>query len=318
MADNMSNRHERLRVLILGAGALGGYYGSRLIQAGADVTFLVRPRRAEALMRDGLRVSSSLGDFSSAVRTVAADAVRPGYDLVLLTCKAYDLDDALNSLAPALAGAAGILPLLNGMAVYDTLDRRYGRARVLGGVSYIAASSAEDGSIVHMGNQDKLIVGARHPSQRDLVGQLHAAFAATSGLRVLSERVDADLWQKWVMLSSGAAATCLMRGRLCDILRTSDGKNLISALIEECVTVSRAEGFDLSPQVVDGVRRFLLDAESTWAASMMRDIARLSPRIESEAIVGDMIARAARHQIDTPYLRVAYAHLQTYVLHSAN
>ncbi|MFP3740320.1 ketopantoate reductase C-terminal domain-containing protein, partial [Burkholderia sp. SIMBA_019] len=79
-----------------------------------------------------------------------------------------------------------------------------------------------------------------------------------------------------------------------------------------------AEGFDLSPQVVDGVRRFLLDAESTWAASMMRDIARLSPRIESEAIVGDMIARAARHQIDTPYLRVAYAHLQTYVLHSAN
>lgn len=318
MADNMSDHHGRLRVLILGAGALGGYYGSRLIQAGADVTFLVRPQRAATLIRDGLRVSSSLGDFASPVRTVTADAVQSDYDLVLLTCKAYDLDDALNSLAPALSGAACILALLNGMAVYDTLDRSYDRERVLGGVSYIAASSAEDGSIVHMGNQDKLIVGARHPSQRDLVRRVHAAFGSTSGLRVLSERIDADLWQKWVMLSSGAAATCLMRGRLCDILRTSDGKNLISALLEECVTVSRAEGFDPSPQVVDGVRRFLLDPDSTWAASMMRDIARRSPRIESDAIVGDMIARAARHQIATPYLRVAYAHLQTYVLNSSH
>ncbi|GAB7538236.1 ketopantoate reductase family protein [Burkholderia sp. 3C] len=314
----MSNHHEGLRVLILGAGALGGYYGSRLIQAGANVTFLVRPNRAAALVRDGLRVSSALGDFGAAVNAVTADAVEPGYDLVLLTCKAYDLDDALDSLAPALAGTTGVLALLNGMAVYDTLDRRVGRERVLGGVSYIAASLAEDGHVVHTGSQDKLIVGARHPLQRDLVRRFHAAIASTPGLRVASERVEADLWQKWVMLCSGAAATCLMRGRLCDILRTADGKGVIEALLDESLAVAAAEGFGLGEQAVSGVRGFLLDPDSTWAASMMRDIARRAPRIESDAIVGDMIARAARHRIETPYLRTAFAHLQTYALQDTN
>lgn len=122
-----------MKILVLGAGGMGGYYGARLIEAGADATFLVRPQRAVALARDGLRVQSELGNFEGAVRTVTADEVGAGHDLVLLACKTYDLDAAIDAIAPAIAGGAAVLPLLNGLSAYDTLDRRFGRDRVLGG-----------------------------------------------------------------------------------------------------------------------------------------------------------------------------------------
>jgi 2-dehydropantoate 2-reductase len=123
-----------MKILVLGAGALGGYYGSRLIQAGGDVTFLVRAKRAERLKQEGLVVESPLGNFKGPVRTVLTEQAKPEYDLVLLTSKAYDLESALLSLEPAIGKETVILPLMNGLWVYDHLDQRFGKDRVLGGV----------------------------------------------------------------------------------------------------------------------------------------------------------------------------------------
>ncbi len=122
-----------VKILILGAGGIGGYFGGRLAASGADVTFLVRPGRREQLQRDGLRVQSALGDLQIPVTTVLAADVRPVFDLVLLTCKAYDLDSAMDAIAPAMHGPAAVVPLLNGIAHVARLDERFGRARVVGG-----------------------------------------------------------------------------------------------------------------------------------------------------------------------------------------
>ncbi len=305
-----------MKILVLGAGAMGGYYGGRLMQAGADVTFLVRPRRAEALARDGLVVRSELGDIRSPVRTVLAEHVAPDYDLVLLTCKTYDLGCAMEALDPALDASRGksaaILPLVNGLRAYDTLDARYGRERVLGGVSYIATTLDPAGAVVHQGRVDGLIVGARAAEAQGLASAFHVLAAGTPGTRELSPEIDQALWNKWVMISAGALMTCLMRGTVGEIARTADGRALMRQAMDECAAVARLSDHPLPEPVFQAMSARLLDETSSWTASMMRDIAQGAPRIEADDIVGDMAQRAARLGLDVPLVRTAYCHLQVY------
>jgi 2-dehydropantoate 2-reductase len=301
-----------MRILILGAGAIGGYYGARLIQAGAEVTFLVRPQRAASLAARGLRIRSGLGDFNAPVRTVQRESLAPAYDLVVLSCKAYDLAAAIEDLHAALGETTGILPFLNGLAVYDQLDAHFGRDRVLGGVAYIATMLDTEGAILHLGAHDTIQVGARTDATRTLASDFHALIAQSPGIRTLSTNITQALWNKWVGLASGALMNCLMRGTVADILATRDGRRLMARAMSECRSVAAAGG---CPMAADDVRRLetlLLDARSTWAASIMRDLAQGAPRLETDAIVGDMIIRAARHGLDVPLIRAAFCHLQVY------
>ncbi|WER47497.1 2-dehydropantoate 2-reductase [Cupriavidus sp. WKF15] len=302
-----------MKILVLGAGGMGGYYGARLIEAGADVTFLVRPARADALAHHGLRVRSDLGDFRGSVKTVVADDPGAGYDLVLLACKSYDIDAAMDAIAHSVVeGGAAVLPLLNGLSVYDQLDRRFGRDRVLGGVSYIATTLAADGAISHAGRADKLLVGARTQQGQTLAAEFHRLISRTPGIRGLSPDIGQELWNKWVMIAAGALMTCLMRGTVGDIMKTRDGRRLMEQAIDECNAVAALCGYPLPPRVAAEMRDRLLDDASTWAASMMRDIARNAGQIEADAIVGDLLARAATVGRDLPLSRIAYCHLQVY------
>lgn len=303
-----------MKVLVLGAGALGGYYGARLLQAGVHVTFLVRQRRQEILQSSGIAIRSAAGDFRAEVNTVTAEDVDPLYDFVLLTCKAYDLDSAIASIAPAVADTSIILPLLNGVSAYDALDRRFGRRRVLGGIAYVAAKLLSNGEIVHLSPFDKLVIGARDPIHSDTAKNIHEVFSRTSGDRILSDRITVQLWEKWVMICAGAAATCLMRSTIGSIMHTSKGEHLTRALINECRWVARESGFDLDSDAVAAIEAMLLDKNSKWAASMMRDIEAGAAQIESDAIVGDMIQRARQYSIETPHLDLAYSNLQAYAL----
>ncbi|MDM0087988.1 2-dehydropantoate 2-reductase [Variovorax sp. J22G40] len=301
-----------MKILIVGAGAIGGYYGARLLQAGADVTFLVRPQRAASLASSGLQVRSELGDFSGTVAAVVREDVKPAYDLIVLSCKAYDLDAAMRDIAPAMGPDTVILPFLNGMSVYDQLDARFGRDRVLGGVAYIAVMLDQDRVIRHFGANDVVVVGARseltaHPAER-----FFALISASQGSRTLSPDVTQALWNKWVMLGTGALMTCLMRGTVADILATRDGERLTKQAIGECCAVAEAESHALSADDLRGLEARLLDTRSTWAASMMRDIAQDAPRLEAQAIVGDLIVRAERRTLELPLARTAYCHLQVY------
>ncbi|WP_326543732.1 ketopantoate reductase family protein [Pseudorhodoferax sp.] len=301
-----------MKVLVLGAGAIGSYYGTRLQQAGASVTYLVRPARARQLRQEGLRVHSELGSFSGPVALVEAGQELPASDLVVLACKSYDLVDAARSIAPAVGRGTAILPFLNGLQPYDQLDAMFGKDRVLGGVAYIAVMLQADGSTRQLGTADRVVLGARSPAFRDLAEDLYALLARSPGQRTVDERIEQQLWNKWAMLCTGAAVTCLFRGSVAQILATAHGAACVEAALEEACRVAQAEGFALQVQDLQQIRASLLNPASPWKASMARDIDQGLPRIEADAIVGDMLARAARHGIAVPTLRAAYVHLQVY------
>lgn len=301
-----------MNILILGAGAMGGYYGARLLQAGADVTFLVRPSRNAQLQRDGLTVRSVLGDFAGPAQTITRDGLKTPFDLVVISCKGYDLESAINDIEPAVGPRTGVLPVLNGLAPYDRLDDAFGCDRVLGGVAYVATALQPDGTILQQGRQDKVIVGARTRLLAPLASRIHQLLCRTPGERLLSSDIEQALWDKWVMLCAGAAMNCLMRGNVADILRTDGGHGLMQEMIAECLEVALREGHPLSESTVSLIHARLLDTTSTWAASMMRDIASDAKRLETETIVGDMVRRASAHRFTTPLLRAAYCHLQVY------
>jgi 2-dehydropantoate 2-reductase len=301
-----------MKILVLGAGALGGYYGSRLIEVGADVTFLVRPARANLLNEQGLTVRSPLGNFTGKVNVVFANDAPQTYDVILLTCKAYDLEDASKSIAPAMNEHSVIVPLLNGLSAYDSLDQRFGARRVLGGVSYIATTLTESGEIAHLSPFDKLSVGARQPEQIPQAEAFYDLLSKTKGTRTLSDQISQELWEKWVMICAGAAATCLMRSTIGDILATDDGTPIVKSIFDECLAVARKAGHEPRSDAQKSATTTLLDPNSKWAASMMRDIAANAPRIEADAILGDMIRRGKQYAVDTPLLKVAYTHLQAY------
>ena len=175
-----------MRILVLGAGATGGYFGGRLIEAGCDVTFLVRPARAERLAETGLIVESPLGDISRPVNAITADTVARDYDVVLLSCKAYDLDDAIATIAPAMRPTTQV-PLLNGMSHLDRLDKAFGAARVLGGLCQIAAMLAPDGTVRHLNQTHVLAFGHRSEARQAFCEELQASML---GARIDLRRSD--------------------------------------------------------------------------------------------------------------------------------
>lgn len=302
-----------MNILVLGAGAMGSYYGARLIRAGASVTFLVRSRRARQLRSDGLRIDSPSAAYAAQVDVIEVGAAMPVADLVLLTCKAYDLPDAIRAIAPAVGPDTAILPLLNGMAPYDVLDAAFGKERVLGGVAYVAVALQDDGSTRQLGTADKLILGARGARFAALAAQLSQLLSGTAGQCIASPAIERQLWDKWIMLCAGAAVTCLLRADIGHILATSSGSAVIQSALNECLAIAAAEGFALSDESIARVQGLLLNPESTWMASMARDMTAGATRLERDAIVGDMLRRARRHGLAAPTLSAAHSALQLYL-----
>src|SRR5215207_2580797 len=167
-----------MRFLVVGAGATGGYFGGRLLEAGRDVTFLVRPARAQRLAAAGLTIASPAGDVSLRPPSpVLAAELRAPFDAVLLSSKAYDLGDAIDSFAPAVGPDTAVVPLLNGMRHLDTLDARFGAGRVLGGSCFISTRLDEGGHIAHVSDIHRLTFGERAGGRSPRVESLAAALA---------------------------------------------------------------------------------------------------------------------------------------------
>lgn len=306
-----------MRILVLGAGGTGGYFGGRLAQAGADVTFLVREGRAAQLARDGLVIRSPLGDarfpvaYLLAGQLAGASAERP-FDLVLLSCKAYDLDSAIEAIAPAVGERTTVLPILNGLRHFAALDGRFGAHRVLGGLCFISATKGEQGEVLHLGKPASITFGPRNgQATREPCEALAAACAAAGVDHRHSPDIAQDLWVKFTFLTTLAAATCLMRASIGRIVAAEGGSAFIEALYAECVAVAGAAGQPIPPEAQASARRMLTQAGSTVTASMLRDL-EAGQRIEGAHIVGDMHQRAHAAGIASPMLDLAWVHLQAY------
>jgi 2-dehydropantoate 2-reductase len=299
-----------MRVLVVGAGAIGGYFGGRLLQAGRDVTFLVRPRRAALLAEHGLSIQSRFGDFHapSPPLVTQQDLAEP-FDLVVLSCKAYDLDSAIASFVVAVGPKTAILPLLNGMRQLDVLADRFGGERVLGGLCLISAALDGKGGIVHLNDIHSLtfgeLGGARSPRIETIASTLSGAgFDAQ-----VSHEIRQDMWEKWIFIAAAAGITCLMRAAVGDIV-AAGASDLATRLLNECAAIARAQGFPQRETSLERARATLTASGSVLTASMLRDIEGGMP-VEGDHILGDLLRRAAKPD-GLSVLHVAYLHVKAY------
>lgn len=304
-----------MRVLVLGAGALGGYYGGRLLEAGAEVTFLVRPRRRAQLERDGLVVESPFGEIRRRpVATLAPEEAAPGWDIVLLTCKAYDLDDAIAAIRPAVDARSAVLPVLNGLSHMDTLQAAFGRERVLGGLARIAATMTPDGVVRHLNDWRDIVFGEVEggpPSPR--VQALKDAFDRVGkGVKAeASTDILGAMWAKLVNLGTLAAITVMMRASVGEVARAPGGVELMRRMLETNAAIAAAHGHPVSAKALEMMRGVFSDPASSLTASMLRDL-ESGGRIEADHILGHLLEAGRAKGIDAPLLEAAYVHAKAY------
>lgn len=298
--------------MVLGAGGVGACFGGRFAESGVDVTFLVRPGRRSQLEKNGLVVWSSFGDIVTPVTTIARDEITDPYDLVLLSCKAYDLDDAMDAIAPAMGPSSVVLPLLNGLRHIEILQARFGEANVWGGACYIgAAFNSETGEIRHIGNFQRIVFGTldgKPSAQADAF----AALDATVGFDIeLSPDITQTMWDKISMLGALATANTIARGTIGEILEAPSGEAFLLAALAESRDTAAALGHPVSASTLENYNRMFTTRGSDFAASMLRDL-EAGRQTEGEHVLGDIIRRATAQGIDTPMMRCALAAIETH------
>jgi 2-dehydropantoate 2-reductase len=300
-----------VRILIVGAGAIGGYFGARLMAAGRDVTFLVRARRAEQLRRDGLKVTSPLGDLNLPTPALTSAAtLKDFYDLVILSSKSYDLEASIGDFAAGVGPGSRVLPLLNGLRHLDVLDARFGAQRVLGGLARISSTLDAEGRIHQLGTFNALVFGSRGPGQKGNIDDVADTLKVSGFDAHLSADILHEMWEKWVFIAAAAATTSLMRAAVGDIV-AADAREVPLGLLQECSAIAAANGFAPREAAMNTGRSILTTPGSVFTASMLRDIEQ-GGRIESDHIVGDLLKRGAPKAVPAPLLSMAYAHLRAY------
>ena len=301
-----------MRVLVVGAGAVGGFFGAQLANAGRDVTFLVRSKRAAEIAANGFAITApNAATQSIAIPTVLSEQIQAPFDLVLLSCKAYDLDSAMAGFMPAVAPETAILPLLNGMRHIDALSERFGTARVLGGLGWITATLNGRGHVMLLGPRTTITFGELEGGYSDRVNAIAAAIS-DAGFEVgLSDTVRLEMWEKWVMLATFAGMTCLMRAAIGDIV-AADAAGLAERLLEECRRIAAHHGHIIRPDSLARMQATLTQAGSTFTASMLRDIEN-NVQTEAEHVIGDLLRRMPDDSdASLSLLRISYAHLKAY------
>ncbi|HEX4023128.1 MAG TPA: 2-dehydropantoate 2-reductase [Steroidobacteraceae bacterium] len=300
-----------VRMLIVGAGAVGGYFGGRLAQAGRDVSFLVRPSRAQQLRQGGLRILSPHGDAQLTPQLLSRGQIDTHYDLILLSVKAYGLESAMEDFAPAVGETTAILPLLNGMRHIDELVRRFGTDRVLGGVCRIAARIDPEGRIVQMADFQELLYGERAGATTPRLQAIDATLSGAGFDAHICTDITQAMWDKWVQLASLGAATCLLRGTIGQIVAAPGGAALSLQILDECVAIAAACGHEPSASFLSAHARALSAPGSAMTSSMYRDLLQGAP-VEADHILGDLIERGAVHGSVTPLLKAAGVTLRIY------
>ena len=304
-----------MKILVLGAGGIGGYYGGRLAQGGADVTFLVREKRAAQIAANGLVIESPNGHATIAAKTVTAGEVKAGYDLVLFTCKAYDLESAMDAIAPAMAGDCVVVPMLNGIAHLERLDARFGKTKVMGGTCQINVTLGADGTVKHMEPLNRLTFGERDGTESARAKAFAAQLAKTSIDWTLSATIEQDMWEKLMFLSVLASVTCLFRGNMAEVLAATGGRAVVERALAANIAIVSACAQPPRQAIRDWASNRLL-TPGPAASSMLRDVERGNP-VEADHIVGYMLERAREHGIDDLVLSLAFTHLKAYEVRRA-
>jgi 2-dehydropantoate 2-reductase len=301
-----------MRILIVGAGAVGGYFGGRLAQAGRDVTFLVRAKRAEQIQAQGLRIlSPNYGDLSVRPRTITAAQIVSPYDIIFLSVKSYDLAAAIDDFAPAVGSKTVIIPVLNGMHHMDVLMERFGENAVLGGVCYVATEIDSQGRIIQLADFQRLIYGELDGQKISRMEAVHQVFQGAGFDTAISADILQDMWQKWVYLASVGAITCLLGGNIGEIVAVPGGTDLSLSALRECAAIASASGYPLSQAFLAEKSSQLTAPASSLTSSMYRGRKEQAP-VEVDSILGDLIERGRKYGVSARIVQAAFVSLTIY------
>lgn len=306
------------KVLILGAGGIGGYFGGRLLEAGGDVTFLVRAKRQQILAQHGLRVESPAGNLTLAVNTVTdselANKINDGitYDYVFLTAKAYDLASAITSIRPAMGKNTVLIPALNGMAHMDRLNSEFDKNNVMAGCVIIQSTLTSDGVVLHLNDDAVGILGPQQGGKDARATAFARLFDNAKGIKVIAvENAMQRMWNKWVRLATLAGMTCLMRANVGEINRAPGGQKAMMSFLNKNSEIAKAAGFPLLEDQTNDIGNFFKDINSFATASMLRDI-EAGHQTEGDHVLGDLLNRAKTFGVDHPLLSLAYTNVKAY------
>ena len=298
-----------MKILVVGAGAVGGYFGARLAQAGRDVTFLVRPSRAQQLHSEGLRVLSPHGDLTLHPQTITAEDIHTRFDIIFLSVKAQALDQTIKDMRPAVGPDTMIYPVLNGMRHMDTLARSFGDHAILGGVCMVSTDLDEQGRIVQITPMQKLIYGELSGELTPRIRSFDETMRDAGFETELSTSIVPAMWDKWVMIASLGLVTCLLDGPIGEINAVPDGEKTILQAIDECAAVGAACGFPLPQPIAAFLHRSVIAKDSKLTSSMYRDLQKGVPT-EVETILGDLLQHAHEHRLPTPLLQAGTVRLR--------
>ncbi|MEV4150524.1 2-dehydropantoate 2-reductase [Amycolatopsis sp. NPDC049691] len=298
-----------LKILVVGAGATGGYFGGRLLQAGRDVTFLVRPARAKLLRERGLRIVGLGEDTVLDPPLVETGSLDGTYDLVLLAVKASGLASAIDDFAPAVGPGTLILPFLNGLAHIDVLDKRFGSDAVLGGVAKVQTTIDDDGAIRRLGPLQSLAYGARAEAPTNLAA-VDEALKNAGFTAALDARITESMWAKWVFIAAIGAVNSLMRGTIGEVVAVPGGADFAEAVVAEAAAVAAAAGYPVPAADLAATRKTVTDP-AMGGSSLYRDLLAGHP-VEGEQIFGDLTARARELGVATPLLDLVTLQLRVH------
>lgn len=293
-----------MKIMVVGAGAVGGYFGARLAAAGRDVTFLVREGRAAAIRENGLRVDSPHGDLHLQPQLALREDITTPYDLIILGVKSYALDSAINDFAPAVGPGTMILPMLNGMAHIDHLVAHFGDDAVLGAACRIVGELSPTGVIRQLTGMHSLTYGDRAGGISQRILDLDEVLKGAGFEAEPSPDIVQEMWDKWVNLASLGAVTCLFRGTIGEVASVEGGIAVAKELIGEILAVAQSNGHASSKEVAEHIVARLTDPNSGLTSSMYRDM-QSGHAVEAEQILGDLLSRAGTTSVPLPLLRAA-------------
>ena len=297
-----------MKILILGAGAIGGFFGAHLIKSGANVSFLVREKRKNKLKNGGLSIFSIKGDFKVNPKLLDRNLSSQHFDIIILTNKSYDLVEAIRDIKPYVKKTV-IIPLLNGMAHFDILDKEFGKERVFGGTAYVSTAINDDGSIQQITSRASLKFGPRTQKNINTAKSFHEICKQTDFECNFSDHIELDLWRKYVLIGTTAASTVLFQKSLGEINSKKYGKSVIIEILEQCRNIVFSTGYDIGIEAMNYNLKLITEKGSRLKASMLRDF-EAGKQTECEHILGYLIELAKKNNVECDLIKAAYIRVQ--------
>lgn len=300
-----------MRILVLGAGGVGGFFGGRLVEKGEDVTFLVRSKRKKQLEERGLVIRSVNGDFSFQPKLITKEDQTAPFDVILFSTKAYHLNEGIQDLKPFVGENTAIIPLLNGIAHVSLLQKEFGEEKVIGGLCFIETTLNDQGEIVQTSAANRLMFGEMKSQDSERIKHISKAFAGTKSSFILSENITQDMWHKYLFITVMSGVTTLMRAPIGPIRESESGRDFIQNLFEECMEIMRCVGAPIKDNIVQEHMKTIDKISYNMKSSMQRDMEKGSS-IEAKHLQGYLLDVAEQFSIEAPLLGAVYQNLKVY------